>query len=482
VIPFWTLVRGELHEGRGNLTLWVLLVTTILTTVVAVVVGSHDLRGRLDQAARRRQQLQQSRAKGPLMAAWVTDPGLRGLRAPDPASLWIRGLDAEMPPWWDFTPAGPTEAPPDPSTAIDPEVGAVLDVGSALRLFLSVLALWWGFETVSGSRTRGTLQATLNQPVGCRVLVAAKLLAAGLALTVVLLLVGGTAWVTSRIFAPDAMSAVGRQVLFALAVSAWGYLMTVVVGAMLTGVLVRRRGRAMAIVAGVWLYVAFLGPQLITFGSRALVPTIARPLVEFSRQQSFDARFLEAETSVGRVYLQKIGAATIGSNAALSDSARLEVDALWRANAHGTRQILEAFDRRWRDDQAAQGRVRFWLMWANPGSLFLNASTETAGTGEATQARWREAVTSYSSALNRVFYDDPPRLSLLVPGNGGLWTKGVSITIRSDVRARDLTPFQPIVVPVSTRLRDGLPATIGLFGYVVVLAMLTFATFSRTDD
>ena len=475
---FWREVVGAAMNGRVRL----ILLATVIVGIVGGTVNAQDYRDRQAQFNTRVNQLREALAHGNLMAVFVGDPGLRALRPPEPGSLLARGLDQSTPTWWAFDPAGPVEGPPDPSLTADLQAGAVIDLEGLVRIFLSLLALVLGFEAVAGDRARGVLLAMLNQPIGHRAVLTGKLLAGAAILAVAIFVAAATLLAATTMVSPGAIDRSVLRLVPALGATGLVYLVALLAGAMFIGSVVRDQAVSGVTIAAVWTYVALIGPQVTTFGSRALVAIPSRPLLEIERQRSFDARFEAMERSVGRAYRAAIGTASLGARPTPTPDAAgiAALGGQWRAEAKTTRQIVAAFDERSTNLEHARSRVRSWLMWASPGSLLFEAIADLANTGTRAQDRWRDAIWAHQEYLNRVFFDNPPRIPLYVPGDLGIGVASENVKLHNDVRARDLEPFDATRPSWSLRLRESLPALAGLVGYLVACVGLTSLRFPRT--
>jgi ABC-type transport system involved in multi-copper enzyme maturation permease subunit len=481
-MPVWSVFRREFIGAAMNGRVRLILLATVIVGIVGGTVNAQDYRDRQAQFNTRATQLREALAHGNLMAVFSGDPGLRALRPPEPGSILTRGLDQSAPSWWSFDPAGPVEGPPDPSHTGDLQPGAVVDLEGLVQIFLSLLALVLGYETVAGDRARGVLQAILNQPIAHLAVLTGKVLASAAILAVAIVLAASTLLTATALASPGAIDHSVLQLVPPLGATGLIYLVALLSAAMLIGSVVRNQAVSGVTIAAVWTYVALIGPQMTTFGSRALVAVPSRPLLEIERQRSFDARFEATKRSVGTAYRAAIGAASLGIRPTPSPDAAgiAALGRQWRAEAQITRQIVAAFDERSTNLEHARSRVSSWLMWVSPGSLLFEAMADLASTGAAAQDRWRDAIWAHQESLNQVFFDNPPRIPLYVPGDLGIGVTSENVKLHNDVRARDLEPFAATRPSWSLRLRESLPALSGLVGYLVACVGLTYLRFPRT--
>jgi hypothetical protein len=258
------------------------------------------------------------------------------------------------------------------------------------------------------------------------------------------------------------------------------YLMVLCAAAMLIGAVAKQLDAATLSTGVVWLYATVLGPQFVASISLALTPSEPRALIELDRNRAFEARLAAMNDSVGRLYHRLAGPGPLAIHPEIGVEGHATVAREWHAQSLVTRQIVEAYDLRWLREQKAQAMIRSWLMFASPGSLFLEAVTEVAGTGQATTDRWRAAVFDYQRSLNQMFFDDPPHLLLQIPGDQVSGPRLMGIPLRDDYNVRDVPRLRPPAASARVRLKDCASATGGLCGYLLFFLALTYVTFPRT--
>src|SRR5689334_19225635 len=74
--------------------------------------------------------------------------------------------------------------------------------------------------------------------------------------------------------------------------------------------------------------------------------------------------------------------------------------------------------RRRREADAAADRqqnIARMLALVSPAAQFTAAATNLAGAGDRVAQRWDQATLDYQTTLDRLVFDDRPRLNLLVP-------------------------------------------------------------------
>jgi hypothetical protein len=84
--------------------------------------------------------------------------------------------------------------------------------------------------------------------------------------------------------------------------------------------------------------------------------------------------------------------------------------------------------------------------------VFTRCIATLADTGAAADRRWRASIDKYQAELNRVLFDDPPRLVLLVPSDDARERR--SFPRRPFPRVTDLPAFEPPLRDLPGRIWD----------------------------
>ena len=146
----WTIARRELADQLTSPRFLIVTLLVIGLTPLTVYVGSRDYSNRLADYSRL------AADKQKLGAATRTvnraGPVLRAIRAPEPLSVLVRGLDGALPAYWDFTEAGLESGPPPARSRRLADVLGSLDLEFLIRVALGLLAILLAFDAVAGEK------------------------------------------------------------------------------------------------------------------------------------------------------------------------------------------------------------------------------------------------------------------------------------------------------------------------------------------
>jgi ABC-type transport system involved in multi-copper enzyme maturation permease subunit len=472
----WLILLHELASQAANTWIRVATAGAVLLALLVARTGSEDYRIRYDQFVQLSEQLDATRTRKSGLSGLGLDVGLRVLHAPAIGSTLVRGLESSMPIYWDFSPSGVVSGPTTPSLAQDSEVGSVLDLESLVRTVLGLLALVLGLHMVAGERAAGTLSGLLSQPVHRAAIAIGKILAGALTLGAALVLSSFAAVGSVAIQFPEVRTSNNVQALLGFGVAAFLYLVVLLALGMIIGALTRAYSTALILGISIWVYVAFVGPQLVVFAVRTVAPVASAHQQELERQKVFDARLRNAQVSIGQRFPELGGREALALDYVPKSNVREEIERLWKSEALETRRIVEAIDERLVQGRLRQARLMRWFALASPGSVLLNAATNLADTGRPTLERWERDVRDQQRTLNKLLFDDPPRLILLVPG-GSL----SGFNRRPLPTLKTIRPFEMRVPDSLRRVRDSATELIVLVVYLLFGVGSAVATFPHAE-
>lgn len=407
-----SLVRQEARLQIGSTRFRLLALASVLLAMLAVTIGARDFGFRNDQYEQRALERQAERVNnGWRLYGWKLEPTLRMLRPPSTLSVFVRGLDAVLPAYWDMSPAGTIEGPVDPSIGQDSEVGEVFDLESVIRIVLGLLALLLAVDSVAGQRATGTLHALMLQPIRPVTVVIAKLLAGAISLLLAIGLVLTAASVTVLFLAPELFRNGTFTFLATAGLIAWAYLMAMYAVGLTIGALAAGVERSTFVAIAIWTFVTLVAPQLVAFSVRAISPLQPRQAMERERQVVFDARLRTTEQFLGTI-LTGVQSAEEKKKKLSTPESREWITTNWKTAAFETRAMVAEHDDRYRQDAARQQDLTRWLARFSPGSLLIELTTDAAGTGRHAQAQWQRDLAAFQQQLNAALFDDRPRLSL----------------------------------------------------------------------
>jgi len=178
-----------------------------------------------------------------------------------------------------------------------PQGQTLLSFTLVITIFVPIMAIGLGFDSVNGEYSRRTMSRILAQPIYRDALLFGKFLAGLITLTVCLvtlwLLVIGFGLI--RLGIPPSAPEIGRILMFLLATIAYGGIWLAL--SILLSVVFRSAATAALIALGLWLFLALLWPAL----SQVLSQVIAPPDVRFTALGLQTPDTLAWQTALGRV-------------------------------------------------------------------------------------------------------------------------------------------------------------------------------------
>ncbi len=391
--PLLLLARKEVMEHVLSLRFVVCALMLGGLTAVSVFVMYRDYRVRMENHA-----VLESRA-----TPRAGEGGVLAVVAPRPLSIFARGLDEVLDRGYTIT-AFRGIIPHDrqtPSVSLFSLVAAP-DLLYVVKVMLSLVALLFAYDSVSGERERGTLRLVLSWPVSRGQVVAGKMLG-GLATATVPFLVAVAASLAAVRAAGGVDLGAGQALRLAL------MLLTAVLYACLffaLGVLVsalaRSSPQALVILLFAWAVVVFAVPNLGQLAAAQLRPLPSAESQEALRIQAFARTRFLAIRSGGRDPAGSLEAFN-GEYDRLVEQYRARLDALVTASRR--------------------------LCRLSPAASLTYVFTDLAGTGILDLRRLNGQLMQYKSAhLPALIAQSdagapPPRFSYLPESLDGAWRR-----------------------------------------------------------
>jgi hypothetical protein len=114
-------------------------------------------------------------------------------------------------------------------------------------------------------------------------------------------------------------------------------------------------------------------------------------------------------------------------------------------------------------------------MWLSPAATFANVATDLSGTGDESRTAWLEAVGRYSNVLGSALFENPPQVTIRLPG------MSMELEVRKLPSISELPAFVPPKNEVIAAVQRALPSIIVLMGYTVLFIIAGFIAFVRYD-
>jgi ABC-type transport system involved in multi-copper enzyme maturation permease subunit len=375
------IARREILDHLLSAKFYVVLVATVLLVGLSVGVMYRDYQVRLANYA-----VLKERAK--------PRPGESGVMAvvePRALSVVAKGLDELMDRGYTITAYMGVDTH-DRQTKADSlfSLFAAPDLLYIVKVLLSLVALLFAYDAVSGERERGTLKLILGNAVSRAELVAGKMLG-GLAVIVVPFV--GVLLVALLVLSMQPGIAFGAAEYGRLALMLLATLLYVTLFyalGVLVSALARQSAGALVVLLFAWAVIVFALPNVGTLVAEQIAPLPSGQSLEMARMQAFAKnRFLE---------IQEYGANNRGQRVVEFDK---EYD-----------RLMEQYHAKLNRQIAASKSISRITPAASLSYIF----TDLAGTGVTEQRRLSRALLDFKSrnfaALRRSAGPDAPKLSV----------------------------------------------------------------------
>lgn len=416
-----TVAVRELIEQITSLRFLIISLLVIGLTPLAVFVGTRDYvnrRAEYDRLAGERQSL----AAGPAgervtgMDMPFTPQNdmavLRALRPPETLSVLVRGLDAALPEYWDFSATGVESGPSAARSERLVDLLGQLDSEFLVRVVLGLLAILLAFDAVAGEKELGTLRAALSQPVSRSVFLAGKLIGGAITLWTAVLATFLIALLSAQLFGISLLDADTLLKAGLIAATSGMYLLCMFALGLLISSLTASQKTSLLVSLVVWAVAALALPPLAALVAQAVAPVTPPHAVSLKKRVLDDTLYREAARSMGLVFQELAGS---GGGPVQPDGYERHKEEIDRritpillSYLNRRRQLVGEVDRDVERRAARQDDVARALMALSPSALFVRAAADLAATGDNQYRAWLEAVRRQQSRLQGALFEDPP--------------------------------------------------------------------------
>lgn len=425
------------------------------------------------------------KARHPWHFVWE---GTTAYRPPSPLGIFVRGSDsgeesaAHVRSF--FEPRFLSSDTQNPTTRLFP----AMDMVSFVGIIMSLLAIVFGYDAISGEKERGTLRLVLSYSVPRDTVLLGKWLGGYIALTVPFLLaiVSGAVIVLAQ---PNVSLTGGEWLRLAfVSVISLIYIAGIYSAAVWVSSITWRSSTSVMILVTIWMLLVLAVPNLSPYLARAWVPgaseqrkwamlgtrksgeTYEREFTE--KLKRYDAEHFEAGTPWHR---QLNWGTPEGRRRGLK---RQRYERECQRNFCLTRmRSVERIDRDFRNKLAAQEAVGRWLSRISPFSCFASSAMELTGTGSLGQERFMEQVSDYQEVMTKYGFDE-----WLARYDHELETGKHAPTWRNPDNRKNPVPAFQYEAPATGEYLAAAAVDIGLLlAAVVVFFMLNYFAFLRYD-
>jgi ABC-type transport system involved in multi-copper enzyme maturation permease subunit len=478
----WLVALRELTDQMTSLRFLIVALLAVGLTPLAIYVGARDFKNRLAEYDRLQVEKQkQSWKDGP------TEMGdrenlllLRAVRAPEPLSVLVRGLDAAMPAYWDFSTAGIASGPSASRPRRLADMLGQLDLEFLVRVVLGLLAILLAFDAVVGEKELGTLRAVLSQSLARPAFLGGKLAGGAVTLLVPLAASFLVALLSAKLFGVDLLGAHALVKTTLLLAASATYLLCFYALGLLISCLTSSQRTSLVVLLVTWVIGVLAVPPLATFVAQAMAP--APPAYAIEAQKAALAEQLHRDTAreMGEIYA-RIGGERAFSDPNVYDQNKQAIDQavapVMATSINKRRRLVGEIDNDAERHEERQNEVSALLMGLSPAATFARGSADLAGTGDALYAAWLEGVRRQQSRLDSTLFGDPVFLTFVDQSGGA----AMAFARRKPPILSQLPMFVPPQGDALTALARALPSLGLLIVYTGVFIVGSFVAFARYD-
>lgn len=480
----WTIALRELTDHITSARFLGIAALVLGLTPLVTYVGASDYQTRLGEYSRLEAERQELAAgpAGEEVTGRATQSQLtllRAIRRPEPLSALVRGLDAALPVYWEFSTTG-IEAGP---SAYRPERLAdllgQLDLEFLVRVVLGLLAILLAFDAVAGEKELGTLRAVLSQPISRPSFLAGKLIGGAITLLVPLILAVLLALLSARLFGADLLAAEPLAKIALLTATAALYLVCLYALGLLVSSLAASQKTSLVALLVVWVVTVLAVPSIATLVAQAVAPVPPAHAIKVRKRALDDDIRKDSERALGVVYREEAGIEEGWAGSRWYEDNKEAIDRraapIIRDYLAERRRLLGEIDSDLERITARQHAFARAIMALSPAAAFANAASTLAGTGDAAQLGWTRATQRHQGRLGEVLFEDPPTF---IMDNGGA---SFLATLRKPPTVGELPAFAPPRSDAAATLVAGIPTLGLLLLYTALFVTGAFIAFARYD-
>jgi ABC-type transport system involved in multi-copper enzyme maturation permease subunit len=405
---------------------------------------------------------------------------IKGFRRPAPLSVFTQGFESTLPRYYEFTQDGfkPGESASDDESILS--VQGKVDFVFLIQMVISLVALLFASDMISGEKEAGTLRAMLANSLPRDTLLAGKIGGGYLALWVPFLVafLAGAVVLMLGAFPLFAGGTAGRVLLIFLTTSLF-VLTYFTIGIAVSTSTAKARTSLVAILI-IWAAFQLIIPKLGDMAARLVYPV--RTETEVSLQKSLLVRSLDMDQAkeLGRQFDLIFSAAP---KDAVNDPnspenkkwSPIRDDVQLRAREKKSQQ-LAAIDETYAQERRRQLDLAVDLSLVSPSAAFARLLADVCGTGELERAKYLEAVRAQQKALDNELFSKVKRTLMI--HEGGHMSLGFSAM---PVDASKLPKFSITPATLAETFKANVRSLLSLFFWLVAPFAFAYAKFIKYD-
>lgn len=405
---------------------------------------------------------------------------VRGFRRPSPFSVFTQGFENALPRYYEFTQDGfkPGESASDDESILS--VQGKVDFVFLVQMVISLIAMLFASDMISGEKESGTLRAMLANSLPRDSLLTGKIGGGFLALWVPFLMAFVIGAVVLMLGAfPLAGADTAARLLVILFGTSLFMLTYFTIGVAVSASTARARTSLVAILI-VWAAFQLILPRLGDMAARLVYPVRSETQVSLRKSLLVHALDIETAKELGHQWDVILGPASPQArddpNSPESKKwAPIRDDIQLRARERKSQQ-LAAIDESYLQERRRQLDLAVNLSLISPSAAFARFIADVCGTGELERARYLDAVRAHEKALDAGLFSKVKRTLMI--HEGGAMSMGFSAT---PVDASKLPKFSIVEASLAETFKANARSLVSLLVWLIAPFAYAYIRFIRYD-
>jgi ABC-type transport system involved in multi-copper enzyme maturation permease subunit len=416
-----TIIKKELQETLFSYRFPLFAALCLLLIPLALYVNSAQYAKRLRDYGEQVRLADEANAGVKIQDVMAGRVAFKGFRRPAPLSIFAQGFESGLPRYYQFTQDGFSQGESASGDESFLSSQGKFDFVFLVQMVISLIALLFASDVISGEKESGTLRAMLSNRLPRDAILVGKIAGGFLALLapfLVALVLGLLILLPSGL--PLLSGGNGGRVLILAVASLFFILVYYTIGTMASVLSAKARTSLVAILL-IWSGFQLIIPKLGDIAAALIYPV--RTETEVSLEKSLLVNSIETEMAkeLGRQYDQIFGGAAPGAADDVNSPERKKWDPLrddiqLRARDRKAQQ-LQAIDETYQMQKRRQQSLAVNLSLVSPSAALGRFVADLCGTGELARAKYQEAVRSHQKALDNELFSKVKR-TLMMHGDG----------------------------------------------------------------